>query len=144
MIKLERYQLDSGPVRRRSVVPARGRRWCVRVRHTKANYSFEGQFNVSRGDGRRTPWYSRWTPPSGHEHGRRSGAISKVRGTKGMNRDAVTAAAIRGHRGYVLASARATVPTQTPRTAWRAPPTRSGRGRRGTLVSGKVRGGTTT
>lgn len=54
--------------------------------------------------------------------------FSKVRGTKGMNQgwDAVTtaaaaaavaaaaAAAIHGHRGYVMASARATVPTQTP------------------------------
>lgn len=76
-------------------------------------------------DGRRTQWFSIWTPPSGHKHGRggrRSGANSKVRGTKGMDRDrdavtaAVAAAAIRGHRGYVLASARATVPTQTPRT----------------------------
>lgn len=151
MIKLEHYRLD-----RTTVVRSDDGRWCrpgvddsdggVRVRHTKVSYSFEGQVNMRRGDGRRTPWFSWWTPPNGHKHGRsgrRSGAISKVRGTKGMDRDrdAVTAAAaIRGHRGYVLASARATVPTQTPRTAWRAPTTRSGRGRRGTLVSGKVRG----
>lgn len=60
-----------------------------------------------------------------------------------MDRDAVTAAAaaaIRGHRGYVLASARATVPTQTPRTAWRAPPIRSERAARNSRFGEGERG----